>query len=133
MGAPVINMQGPSKEMAYDLRQIYANLLGEHLVDAAIARKANNFYGWLKALEDIETIGHHLFQNKDDADKKFKEIKDEISKLANQHEQTWLGNNTTDAAEMEAIDAALRKMEKFLYDELEKGNTFGKGMGERHF
>ena len=34
---------GEDKNLAYDLRQIYAKLLGEHLIDASISRKENNF------------------------------------------------------------------------------------------
>ena len=43
------------KEMSYDLRQIYARIVGEHMVCIAECRTSEQLYKWFNALEDLYT------------------------------------------------------------------------------
>lgn len=118
------NTSGETKDLAYDLRQIYARLLGEHLIDASDARKANNFFNWYKALEDIKTISAHKFKDKIKAIETYNKKIVEIKKVANLYPNVWLGK-TKVADQIEKIEKLLRDLEEFLYSELEKGKVFG--------
>ncbi len=114
------------KELAYDLRQIYAKLVGEHLIDAAEARKSNNFYAWYKALEDIKTVTKHKFKDKKKALEEYESLLKKIKELANKYPSTWKGESSK-PEEVAQIEAALRELEEFLYDKMEEGKIFGEG------
>lgn len=112
------------KELAYDLRQVYARLVGEHLIDVADARKSKNFYEWFKALEDIKTITKHKFRKKKEVMEEYDRKVKEVTELANKYPSTW-GGETTNPVEFSLIENALRKLEEFLYDKMEEGKVFG--------
>jgi len=112
------------KELAYDLRQIYAKLVGEHLIDAAEARKSNNFYVWFKALEDIHTIVMHKFKHKKEDEKSYNAAKEKVAKLANQYPSSWLSTAGSNI-EVSLIEDALRHLEEFLYNKMSEAKMFG--------
>ena len=109
---------GETKVPSYDLREIYARLLGEHLIDAAIARKSNNFYNYYFALEDIKTIIAHKIKNFSE----YNLLKKEIVDLSIKYPQTWLGQSEDFKAN---IDIALRKLEEYLYKKLDECGLLG--------
>lgn len=111
--------------LAYDLRQTYAKIVGDHLIDVAESRKANLFYNWFKALEDVYTISKHNFENENEADKRYIALKKIITDLANKHKNVWLGLNKNDHQPFSEIESALRELEKFLYREMKDGGMFG--------
>jgi hypothetical protein len=113
-----------NKELAWDLRQIYARLVGVHLVDCSDARNEGNFYKWFKALENIKTIVKHKFKKKTEAVKEYDKLVGIVKDLANKNKTTWEGMNKN-AREVFLIDKALRDLEEFLWDEMEKGGVFG--------
>jgi len=112
-------------DLAYDLRQSYAKIVGEHLLDVAEARKADNFFTWYKALEDLHTIIRHKFKKKEDEDG-YKEVKAKITKLANEHKTAWLGKSM-DPVERNKLEEALRELEEYLYAQMSKAKMFGEG------
>lgn len=114
------------KPLAYDLRQVYASLVGEHLIDASEARKHNNFYVWFKALEDIKTITKHKYKDKKKVLEEYNNLVRDIKSLANKYPYTWKGE-AAKADEVAHIEAALRELEEFLYDKMEEGKVFGEG------
>ena len=63
------------KFVAYDLRQIYAKLVGEHMADITIARKENNYFNWFRALEDLYTVTRFKFEEPEEAIKTWNEKK----------------------------------------------------------
>ena len=118
------NYNSDVKDLAFDLRQIYAKLLGEHLIDASEARKANNFYGWYKSLEDIKTISKHKWRDLEKTEKAYNIKVEAIKELANKYPNAWLGKQKLNN-QIEEIENILRDLEEFLYQQLEKGHVFG--------
>ncbi len=114
------------KHVAYDLRQIYAKLVGEHMADITIARKENNYFNWFKALEDLYTVTRFKFDEPDAAQKVYNDKRKTITLLANKYSSTWSGT-TKDANHIQEIDSALRELEDWLYVQMEGGSLFGKG------
>lgn len=112
-----------NQELAYDLRQVYAKIVGEHLLDIAEARKADNFYTWYKALEDLHTITRHKFK-KDEDEVEYNIVRDKVTRLANQYPNSWLGV-TKDFKERSLIEEALRQLEEFLYKKMNDAKMFG--------
>ena len=113
-----------STELAYDLRQIYAKIVGEHLLDVAEARKADNYYIWYKALEDLHTIVKHKFKDEDKDEKDYNSKRDNITKLANDYPNAWLGKYK-DPIQCGKIEEALRQLEEFLYSKMSTAKMFG--------
>jgi hypothetical protein len=125
-------------ELAYDLRQKYAQIVGEHLEDIAQARKADNFSIYYKTLKDLFIIVKHKFKDKKIKIKNEKTGKDEemtelgyynslIKKaveIANKYDQTWLGINK-DPKECAEIEEALNAIEMFLYEKIDDAKMFG--------
>jgi len=114
------------KIVAYDLRQIYAKLVGEHMADITLARKSNSYFNWFKALEDLFTLTRFKFDEPKEATKEFNERKKAIVNLANKYSTTWIGQ-TKNAKEVNEIDNLLRTLEDWLYVQMEAGGLFGKG------
>lgn len=117
-----------AQDLAYDLRQIYARIVGEHLQDIAEARKNEKFYIWFKNLEDLHTIVKHKFkkkkEDKQDPEKVYQNKKAALVKLANDHQNVWVGASTEPIA-FALIETALREIEMFLYDKMNDAKMFG--------
>jgi hypothetical protein len=131
MDQPLDISQG---NMAYDLRQRYAKIVGDHLEDITEARKNRDYPEYFRALEDLYTIVFHKFKTK--KDKKDKEEKKNTSKenyetlkknavaLSNKFSSAWLGQGN-DPKEIGQIESALRAMERFLYFKMNEASMFG--------
>ncbi len=130
------NLSG--NQLAYDLRQRYAKIVGDHLEDVADARRSKNYPDYLNALEDLHAIVQHRFKSKkskkkeDKEEKKkskskkdtYEELREELVKIANEYSATWIGNSK-DADEIGKIEAALRAIESFLYSKMSEAGMFG--------
>lgn len=112
-------------DLAFDLRQIYAKIVGEHLLDITEARKADNYFIWYKALEDLHTVVRHKFKSEKDQEE-YNTLRKNITKLANQYKGPWL-NTSKDPVARSLIEEELRKLEQFLYDKMAKAKMFGDG------
>ena len=112
-------------DLSYDLREIYAKIVGEHLIDVAEARKADNYYVWYKSLEDLHTIVKHKFKTEKD-EVEYNNLRFKITNLANKYPGAWLGKSP-DPSERGIIEEALRELEEFLYDKMSKAKMFGEG------
>ena len=119
------------QELAYDLRQIYARLVGEHLVTAAEYRKVNDFYNWLNALKDIKTVTQHKWKKKEEKIKLYNEMLKKIYELANKYKTTWL-RKSQDQKELEEIKTVLRNLEEFLYQNMSDAKMFGESSYNPH-
>lgn len=121
-------------ELAYDLRQVYAKIVGDHLQDIAIARKADNYFIYYKALRDLFVVTSHKFKNKKVVNKetgkeenefdKYGELIQAVVTLANQYSAAWLGQGK-DPKECSEIEEALQQVEMFLYGKIEDAKMFG--------
>ena len=114
------------KSVAYDLRQIYAKLVGEHMADITIARKENNYFNWFKALEDLYTVTRFKYDEPDNAKNVYNTKRNKITTLANQFPTDWNGT-TKDSKNIQQIDSALRELEDWIYVQMQEGGLFGKG------
>jgi len=121
-------------DLAYDLRQTYAKIVGEHLQDIALARKADRYSIYYKSLRDLFVIVKHKFRKKKIKDVKTGkektelEIYDELMKkavlLANENRNEWLGVSK-DSKACANIEEALNDIEMFLYEKIDDAKMFG--------
>lgn len=120
------------KDLAYDLRDKYAKIVGNHMDLVADARINQNFYQWFKALENLKTQTFFKFsKNKESFLKGYNERVEDISKLARKYESTWIGTNKLDPEATISLDAALRNLEEFIYEYMEKAKMFGEAWQSR--
>lgn len=111
------------QDLAYDLRQYYAKIVGEQLAEVSEARKADNFYVYFKTLEDLHTIIKHKFKHEKEDEAAYNNKVKEITKLANASPNAWGGR---DKGEKYAeIENALRDIEMFLYKKMNDAKMFG--------
>ena len=54
-------MSGDDSSMAWDLRQYYARIVGEHLIKMCEDRQAKNYPDYFKDMENIHVITQHNF------------------------------------------------------------------------
>lgn len=122
-------------QLAYDLRQRYAKIVGDHLEDIAEARKSKIYPEYFNALEDLYVIVKHRFKTKKKKEDKNEEKKEEskenydtlrkeLIKVANEYSSTWSGTSK-DPEETGKIESALRKIEMFLYYKMNEAGMFG--------
>lgn len=112
--------------LAYDLRQRYAEMVAEHLIDIALKRKAKNFPAWFSALEDLEVVIAHKFKKnkKVDDGAGYEELKQVAINTANKYNQAFLGR-THDPQHIAEIKKSLHDIEKFLYKVMDNAKMFG--------
>ena len=123
-----------NQDLAYDLRQKYAKIVGDHLEDISDARKQNNFYLWFKNLEDLHTVIKFKFKDKKEKYKEldltpeeiYKKIVKEIVDLSNTYKQIWVGEVRSGEG-YAFIENRLRELEEFLYDKMNEAKMFGSG------
>lgn len=136
--------------LAYDLRQKYAEIVGVHLERIAEARIANSYPEYFKALEDLFVVIKHKFKTKkrkeEDEDsysatyvkgEKKKEKQSDLElyyslrqnaiNVSNDFENTFLGtSHNPDPTEIAQIEKSLREIEMFLFYVMDTANMFGK-------
>lgn len=136
------NYQNPlAEQLAYDLRQRYAKIVGDHLEDIAIHRKERSYSEYFRALEDLYVIVAHKFkEGKKDygtkegkkimvpnikKDKKdYRALKEDLINISNKYPDTWNGS-TDNPKQIAEIENALRAIEMFLYSEMDRVKMFG--------
>ncbi len=110
-------------DLAYDLRQTYAKIVGEHMQDITEARKSEQFYTWFKNLEDLHVIIKHKFK-KDSDEEDYKILVKKVIGLANLYPEVWY-NKSKQIEPFALIEESLKNIEMFLYDKMNKANMFG--------
>lgn len=121
------NSQNNNSELAYDLRQEYARIVGEHLQDIAQARKADAYNSYFKCLVDLYTIVCHKFKKPEADEKEYQELIAKAKILANQNISTWTGTDKNSIASAK-IEESLQKIEIFLYRKMDEAKLFGSKM-----
>lgn len=141
-------------QLAYDLRQRYALIVGDHLDEISNARRNRDYPEYFKSLENLFTIIKHKFKAKktskeDEEAYEFTEEEDIIKEVAkedkkekktdlerykiirqkaidtsNKYTSTFLGR-TEKPEEIAKVEASLREMEMFLYFIMDKAKMFG--------
>lgn len=133
------NSSGFNENLAFDLRQKYAQIVGFHLEEVALARKEKNFSKYFEALEDLYTVTCHKFKApkkiKDENKKnrfvhlKYSQLKKEFVDLTNKYESVYIGNST-DVEGYNLLFYSLRRIEMFLYYKMNQANMFGSKVGD---
>lgn len=115
------------KEVAYDLRQLYAvEIVGEHLKDVARARKKDDYSNYFKCLKDLWIVIRHKIKAKykEEASTKYNELMAEAVAAANKYANSFTGS-IKEPEGCAAIEACLNAVEEFLYEKVEEANLFG--------
>lgn len=118
------NQTNNNQDLAYDLRQYYAKIVGEHLESIANARRNNNYDQYYKSLDDLHTIIRHKFKNTTKDEEEYQTLKTKVLKIANENKSAWFGTSIKQES-CSIIDSTLKDIEMFLYDKMEKANMFG--------
>lgn len=132
-----------TEDLAYDLRQKYAEIVGVHLEVVSRSRMSKDYPAYFQALEDLFTVVKHKFKNKKPKDevidpkakkekkgkKKndlelFEELRQEAIKKANEFPNVYLGR-TEEPNEVAELQKALRDMEMFLFKIMDDSKMFG--------
>jgi len=122
-------------DLAYDLRQIYAKLVGEHLQDISLARKSDKYHLYYKSLRDLYIIVKHKFKDKEVKDlegnkttetKLFNDLIKVVVEIANKYPQEWVGKSQAPDA-CSKIELALNDIEMSLYEKIDDAKMFGGG------
>lgn len=112
------------KNMIWDLRQIYAvQILGETLKDIRVARILNDYPLWFKLLKrDLATeINHKLDETEEPL---VSDLIKETEKIIIKNQSAYKKENCS-AEEVQALEEALCKLEKFLKKLMEEHAMFG--------
>lgn len=118
---------GLGKEIAYDLRQVYAvEIVGEHLKDVARARKRDNYSYYFKCLKDLWITIKHKIKKSDrkKAHEDYTALMNTAVLTANKYPVEFTGKGQAPVG-CAAIEDALNNVEMFLYDKIEEANLFG--------
>jgi len=112
------------KELAYDLRQAWVKIVGEHLLNVDNQKMNGSFANYYLALEYLFDRIHIKFNNRLEAIKKIDGLRKEIEMLANKYPSVWLGTGNGQKASSD-IRQAIRRMDWQLLAEMEEANMFG--------
>jgi len=117
------------KEMAWDLRQIYANdILGITLKKIKYVMDTADFPEWFRLLKrDLRVETNHKM-SKDEREEIRKKI-EYIKKIISNNEESYLGTNKTREG-YQLIDDALCDLTMMFYNILEVHNMLGKPEGD---
>jgi len=134
-------------ELAFDLRQKYAEIVGVHLEAVSMARISKDFPDYFRSLDNLFTVVKHKFKKKKTAEeednipeeekakKKDKEekktpleryniLRGEAIKMANEYPNAFLKRTET-PSEVSKVESSLRAMEEFLFKVMDDAKMFG--------
>ena len=112
------------KDLAYDLRQRYAKYVGDHLEYVGIYRKEKNYNKYFYALHDLFVITQHKYKNKSESKKQYKNLVNNLTKVAKQYSLAWFGKEENIEG-VDQIENALREIEMFIFEQMDDANIFG--------
>jgi len=109
-------------ELAYDLRQIYARIVGEHLGIVADARMKKDYPAWFEALENLYVEINQKLKTKEKTE--YTELKNKVVKILNENKSAFhkLSNN---AEQISNVINALRDLDMWIKQMMENHNMFG--------
>lgn len=113
-------------ELSYDLRAIYARMVGMHMLDIYAARKNRDYAEWLRNIDSLFTVTAHKIESKKtiESSKNFEELREEVIKVINKYREVFL-KNSKDSKGITELEEGLMKLEKFIYHFMDKANIFG--------
>lgn len=116
------NTQAETPELIYDLRQYYAKIVGEFMVDVASARRSKKYPDYLEALRNLYDEVDMKFSKEDRIDYKVKLKK--VYEIIEQHEGAYTGVNS-EPAERNIVEEAIRQLDRLLKRKMNKAKIFG--------
>lgn len=117
------NADDVSKELLYDLRQYYARIVGEILIQIATARKEKRFMDYYDWLDSLYT---EINQKLDvDERKEYLNVLKETQDVINKYEQVYLGKLDKNDAKNEIYNA-LNELDMWLKDKMEAHGLYGR-------
>lgn len=114
------------KEMKYDLRQRYANFVGDHIDDVGFYRKRKNYPDYFQSLKELYVVTEFKWRDskQEESQQKYEELIEAIARHARQYPTAWRGN-LSDPKAIALIEHSLYALEKFLFRMMEDANMFG--------
>lgn len=110
------------KKLVYDLRQIYAKIVGMILERIAMYREIDDYLNYYKALNDLRL---EVMKNLGEKEReKIKTARDNLLKTLEEHESVLTKSNT-DGKERSLVAEALGDYEILLKDFMEKKDMYG--------
>jgi len=116
------NENTEEKDLIYDLRQTYAQLLDEVLKRIAENRYEGNYNKWFNALDDLHTEIHQKLTPKEREE--YQEKLKECLTILNKFPETYNGASKNQENNYK-IKMALKQLELWLKDKMEKHRMFG--------
>ena len=110
---------GDSKELSYDLRQIYANMLGKTLNNILIYRGERNYKDWYEELDGLYI--DISFKLKLDQIKEYRKMVEELNFLIRENPKAYF----TKELENNKIHSKLKQINMFLLKMMEEHGIFG--------
>ena len=124
--------------LAYDLRQGYAILVNNHLMDVSMARRNSDYPGYFRALENLYTVVAHKIDSKEKAKlrmikkknkvsnfKTYQELSQELIKLAQTYPEVYQGK-VQEHQSVFLFETLLRKIERHLWKFMDEAGMLGK-------
>lgn len=112
------------KTLAYDLRQLDAQLTNEIKRDVAEAKKSNNYFSWIKNIEDLWDQVSHYLKDYDQVNEEFFKMLNETKLIVTRNKSEFLGQSKN-PLRISEIETALRKLERFVYKKMFDSSMFG--------
>ena len=112
-----------SMELIYDLRQRYANIVGNLMEEITQAMVNSDYTAWFKALDNLYTTVEFKFKKEKDKDS-YKDLKDKAIRISNEYYGAWT-KLSTEPNEIAAIEESLRDIQKLLYKKMDEAKMFG--------
>jgi len=129
------------ENLAYDLRQKYAEIVGVHLERVTQSRINKDYPAYFNALEDLFTVVKHKFKKKRKEDEiigevkkkkvkkktdleRYNELRTEAINNANKYRLVYLGQ-TEKPDEIAKLENSFRSIEMFLFEVMDNSKMFG--------
>lgn len=119
------------KDLAYDLRQYYAQIVGTICLKIAEARENRDFKKWFSYLEDLHTeINQKLTENNDNKERTaYRELLNKSINTITQNQGAFFGTSK-DPREVSSVFNAIKELELWLKIKMDEHNIYGGGRDE---
>lgn len=119
-----LDLNAPTDELAYDLRQRYAKEVADNMEFINQYRKDRNWSSYFDAIEDLYIITNFKWKPEDTKGKTYASLRNAVATIANIHQHEWIGKgDEADATNL--IKAALKDLEMYVYSKMNEANMFG--------
>lgn len=117
-------LDGNTSDLAYDLRQRYAKLVGDNMDFLNVSKKQKNFSQYFDDIEDLYALTKHKWKE-EKKEINYETLRKRVVDLSNMHSSTWL-NQSQDSQSINIIRKALQELEMYVYSKMNECNMFGK-------